>query len=223
MALSVPLSLLQFPGQLFDADGDPLAGGWLQFYTAGTTSPEDVFADVQGDATLPNPVEMDSSGYATVFLGPTLYDVVVYEANLDDPTIPGAELYTIEGVGDPGQIVFAALGNTLAAGSQNVVSGYQVLSTDQLVTVASTGGANPCVIQLPPASDRSSDNNGSGLPLGIKNLGVLPLAVTPDGADTIETLAAVYTVPAAASPLYPTIWMVSDGESAWYILGGIGI
>lgn len=216
MALSVPLALLQFPGQFFDLEGNPLAGGFLQFYLAGTTTPQDVWHDVNGDAAWTNPVELDSSGFATIFLSPTLYDVVVSDAD-------SVELYTIEGVGDPGQIVFSALGNTLSQGSENVVSGYQVLSTDQLVTVASTGGPNPCVIQLPPASERSSDANGNGLPLTIKNLGVLPLAVTPDGADTIDSLAAVYTVPAAASPLYPSVLLVSDGESAWWILASHGI
>lgn len=218
MPLSVPLSLLVFPGQMFDLEGAPLAGGFLSFLLAGTSTPEPVYHDCNGDSAWTEPVELDSSGYMTggVFLSPTLYDVVVSDAD-------SVELYTIEGVGNPGQIVFAGLGNTLAAGSQNVVSGYQVLSTDQLVTVNSTGGATPCVIQLPAASDRSSVGLNNGLMLTIKNLGIIALAITPAGADTIEDIAAAYTVPAAASPLFPTIMLASNGESAWYILGGIGI
>ena len=218
MALSVPLSLLDFPGQFFDLSGNPLADGFLQFNLAGTTTPEDVFHDVNGDAAWTNPVELDSSGFATggIFLSPTLYDVVV----MDSTT---AELYTIEGVGNPGQIVFAGLGTTLATGSQNVVSGYQVLSTDQFVTVNSTGGANPCVIQLPPASDRATTANGNGLPLTIKNLGNIALAVTPDGSDTIEVDNAAYTVGASTTPLFKSILLVSDGSSAWWILASHGI
>ena len=217
MALSVPLSLLDFPGQFFDLEGNPLAGGFLQFYLAGTTTPEDIFHDVNGDAAWTNPVELDSSGFATggIFLSPTLYDVVVMDSTL-------VELYTIEGVGNPGQIVFAGLGTTLATGSQNVVSGYQVLSTDQFVTVNSTGGPNPCVIQLPAASDRAAVGTNNGLPLTIKNLGVLPLAITPNGADTIEVNNAVYTLAASADPLYRSVLMVSDGSSAWWILAGHG-
>jgi len=224
MALTVPLSLLDFPGYLTDDDGAPLNGGWMQFYIAGTTTPLDTYADVNGDATNTNPLQVDSSGRYVVFLSnASLYDIVVYEASLVDPDIPGAELYTREGVGNPGAIVYAALGNTLATGSANVVSGYQVLSTDQLVTVASTGGANPCVIQLPPASDRASADNGNGLPLTVKNLGTIAISLTPDGADTIDTLAAVYTIPAGASPLFPSVFIVSDGESAWTILASHGI
>lgn len=213
---SVPLGLLQFPGYFTDLDGLPLAGGFLQFYLAGTTTPEDVFADVLGAATLTNPVELDASGFKQIFLGPTLYDVVVMDST-------SVELYTVSGVGDPGQIVFAGLGTTLATGSQNVTSGYSVLSTDNLVTVASTGGANPCIINLPAASMRVAGGANSGLPITIKNMGNVALAVTPAGADTIEGIAAAYTVALSASPLFRTIMLVSDGSSAWWILGGIGV
>lgn len=217
MALSVPFSLLQFPGQFFDLDGAPLAAGSLQFYAAGTTTPQDVYADCNGDATLTNPVTLDSSGFAQIFLGSAgLYDVVVSDST-------AVELYTIEGVGNPGQILFAGLGNVLAQGSQNVTSGYSVLSTDNLVTVNSTGGANPCIINLPAASTRSTTGTNSGMVLTIKNLGAIPLAVTPNGADTIDVNNAAYTVPAAVDPLYPSIMLVSDQTSAWWILGGIGI
>jgi hypothetical protein len=216
MALTVPLSLVQFPGQFFDLQGNPLSGGFLTFYDAGTTTLSTIWADVNAAATLTNPVTLDSSGFAQVFLGPQLYDVKVSDSN-------SVELYTVSGVGNSGQIVFAALGTTMATGSQNVTSGYTVLSTDQLVTVASTGGANPCIINLPKASVRSDANGGNGLPVTIKNLGNIALHVTPNGADTIDAVSGAYTVAASTSPLYRTITLVSDGNSAWWILGGIGV
>ncbi len=216
MSLTVPLALVQFPGYFTDLNGQPLAGGFLQFYLAGTVSPQDIYADVNGDATLTNPVELDASGFKQIFLGPTLYDVVVMDAD-------SVELYTVSGVGDPGQIVFAGLGTILATGSQNVVSGYSVLSTDNLVTCASTGGANPCIINLPAASTRAATGVNSGLPITIKNMGNVPLAVTPAGADTIDGIAAAYAVAASSSPLFRTIELVSDGSSAWWIIGGIGV
>lgn len=217
MASTVPLSLLQFPGQFFDPrDGTMLAGGKLQFYQAGTTTPGTVYADVNGTATLTNPVVLDTSGMAQIFLGPLLYDVVVSDTL-------SVQLYTVEGVGDPGQIVFTGLGNTFAQGSINQTSGYTVLSTDNLVTMASTGGANPCIVNLPAASVRSTLNAGNGLPLTIKNVGNVPLAVTPHGSDTIDLVNAAYTVGASTFPLLKTITLVSDGNSAWYITGGIGV
>ena len=98
-----------------------------------------------------------------------------------------------------------------------------MLSTDNLVTVNSTGGANPCIINLPAASTRSTTGTNSGMVLTIKNLGAIPLAVTPNGSDTIDVNNAAYTVPAAVDPLYPSIMLVSDQTSAWWIIGGIGI
>ena len=53
-------------------------------------------------------------------------------------------------------------------------------------------------------------------------MGTVPLALTPAGADTFESLAAPYAVPAASSPLFPTVTASSDGSSAWWITGGIG-
>jgi hypothetical protein len=104
----------------------------------------------------------------------------------------------------------------LSEGGKEVVSGYTVLTTDRLVTVDSTGGPNPCVINLPAASEATQ-------PLVIKNLGTVALAVTPNGADTIDTLASAYTVPVSATPVFPSIQMVPDGTSAWYILASHGL
>lgn len=216
MSLTTPLSLLQFPGQYFDTLGNPLAGGLIYFFEAGTSTPLNTYADVNMDAANTNPVVLDSSGFATIFLLPELYDVFVHDST-------DTLIYSRLGVGNPGQIVYAGLGNTLATGATNVTSGYSVLSTDQLVTVASTGGANPCIINLPTAATRSSTNGGNGLPLTIKNLGTIPLHVTPSGADTIEGIAGAYTVAASASPLFRTITLVSTGQSAWWITGGIGV
>jgi hypothetical protein len=213
----VPLSLLQFPGYFTDLDGEPLASGFLLFYIAGGTTPGVVYADNQGAASLTNPVQLDSSGFAQVFLSSAyLYDVVVKDST-------SVALYTVSGVGNPAQIAFAGLGNILAEGAKNVVSGYSILSTDNLVTVNSTGGANPCIVNLPAASTRSTTGTGSGMPLVIKNMGNIALAVTPAGSDTIEGIAAVYAVALSASPLFRTIRLLSDGASAWWIDGGIGV
>jgi hypothetical protein len=218
MALSVPLQLIAFPDFFTDLDGAPLASGFIQFNIAGTTTPGVIYADDQGDATTVNPAQLDSSGFLGEVYGSNayLYDVAVLDST-------STQLYTRRGVGNPVGIAFSGLGNLLAQGSLNVSSGYSVLSTDNLVTVASTGGANPCIINLPAASTRSTADAGSGMLLIIKNLGNVPLAVTPAGADTVETIAAAYAVPAASSPLFPTIMLASDGESAWYVVGGIGV
>jgi hypothetical protein len=223
MALSVPLSLLQFPGYFTDLDGDPLASGWLTFYAAGTTDLQDIFGDCNGDSNLVNPFQLDSSGFGQVFLGSAgLYDVVVSAFEVTTPTVPGAELYTVEGVGNPGQILFAGLGNVLAEGSKNVDSGYAVLSTDNLVTVTNVSNTDPWIVQLPAAATRSTTGNGSGMPLVIKNLSAKAGHIVAAGADTVDNSAA-YVIPAAASPLYPSVILYSDADSVWWVAAGVGI
>src|SRR5882724_8387448 len=107
MALTVPLAMFQFSMPSIKLDGDLNAGGFLQFYAAGTTTPEDIFHDVNASASWTNPVELDSSGFAQIWVSPMLYDIVFMDSN-------SVELFTIEGWGDPGQIVYAGLGTTLA-------------------------------------------------------------------------------------------------------------
>jgi hypothetical protein len=213
----VPLSLLQFPGYFTDLDGEPLASGFLLFYIAGTTTNGVVYADNQGLATLTNPVQLDSSGFAQVFLSSAyLYDVVVKDST-------SVALYTVSVVGNPAQIAFAGLGNILAEGAKNVTSGYSILSTDNLVTVNSTGGPSPALVNLPSATTRSTAGTGSGFQITIKNMGNVPLSIVPAGSDAIEGIAAAYAVAASASPLFRTVTLVSDGASAFWIIGGIGI
>jgi len=73
MATDVPGSLLGAPHlQLFTNDGLPAAGHLLYFYEAGSSTPKDTYSDVDlaiGHANT-NPVELDASGRAVVFLAP---------------------------------------------------------------------------------------------------------------------------------------------------------
>jgi hypothetical protein len=54
--------------QFFDNNGDPLSNGKLFAYFAGTTTPKATFTTEDGDIQNPNPVVLDSSGRATVFI-----------------------------------------------------------------------------------------------------------------------------------------------------------
>ena len=54
--------------QFNDDDGNPLSGGKLYTYAAGTTTPQATYTDAGGLTQNANPVVLDSSGRATVFL-----------------------------------------------------------------------------------------------------------------------------------------------------------
>lgn len=65
-----------------DANGDPLAGGKIYTYQAGTTTPQATYTDAGGLTPNANPVVLDASGYAAMWLDPTLsYKFVIKDAN----------------------------------------------------------------------------------------------------------------------------------------------
>lgn len=65
MAVSVVLSPIGGSGQQFtDANGNPLAGGKLYSYAAGTTAPLATYTSIAGDVANTNPIILDSAGRA---------------------------------------------------------------------------------------------------------------------------------------------------------------
>lgn len=209
--MSLPYALMPVCRQQFcDENGDPYAGGTLYYYTAGSSTPKGVYADANGSVSLGTSVTLDAGGYApALFFDRGGYKVVLKDAD-------GAEVWTVDGAEDVATTFFDELGTELSDGARDVASGYIVLSTDRFITVASTGGPNPCLITLPAATDHT-------MPIGIKNMGTVALGVYPTGGDTIDGINDKYTVPAAATPLFPCVWLVSDGSSAWFIVASHGI
>lgn len=61
----------------FDNNGDPLIGGKLYVYTAGTTTLATTYSDANGLVPNSNPVILDAGGRATVFLAPGSYKFVL--------------------------------------------------------------------------------------------------------------------------------------------------
>jgi hypothetical protein len=57
--------------QFFDQNGDPLSGGSIEWFAAGTQNRVSIFADVALDVPLPNPVPLDAAGRPRTGSGPT--------------------------------------------------------------------------------------------------------------------------------------------------------
>lgn len=57
--------------QFFDDNGDPLAGGFLYAFQAGTSTPQATYTDSSLSTPNTNPVELDSAGRAVIYLSPT--------------------------------------------------------------------------------------------------------------------------------------------------------
>lgn len=84
--------------QFFDTNGEPLAGGMIYSYEAGTTTPQATYTDATGDTPNTNPVILDSTGSAQIWMAPSSYKFVIADANnnvirtVDDVVQPGSDV-----------------------------------------------------------------------------------------------------------------------------------
>lgn len=85
--------------QFFDSNGDPLAGGLLYTYTAGTTTPAATYTSSTGSTANSNPIVLDSAGRtpAQIWLDSTSsYKLILKDSNLvqifSNDNIPGFTL-----------------------------------------------------------------------------------------------------------------------------------
>lgn len=88
-----------------DANGDPLAGGKVYFYQAGTTTPQAAYSDSTGTTPLANPLTLDANGAASFWLKAGL----VYKINVTSATGVHQANWPIDNVlADPGADSFNA-------------------------------------------------------------------------------------------------------------------
>ena len=73
MASLTPSPFMQF----MDANGEPLVAGKLYTYASGTTTPLATYTDATGTVANTNPVILDTTGSAAVWLGTSLYTFVL--------------------------------------------------------------------------------------------------------------------------------------------------
>lgn len=61
-----------FRQQFFDSNGNPLSGGNLYTYQAGTTTAQATYTDETGNTPNTNPIVLDANGAAAIWLDPSL-------------------------------------------------------------------------------------------------------------------------------------------------------
>ena len=97
----VPVALLPNPRiTFFDGNGLALQNGCIAFYNAGTSTPAPIYSDFTGTFQLPNPLTLDSSGSATVWLANQSYKVVA-STGVSGQTCassPGIQLWVVDNV-----------------------------------------------------------------------------------------------------------------------------
>ena len=112
--------------QFFDANGNPLVGGKLYTYAAGTTTPQATYTDYNGATANTNPVIFNSRGEAAVWCGASRYYMELKDAN--DTLIWTAD--NVNGVNGPTLAV-------LAASNGATLIGYTPTDTNVTETVNS--------------------------------------------------------------------------------------
>lgn len=65
----------------FDADGNPLAGGFVFTFAAGSNTPQATYTDFSGTVQNTNPVVLDAAGRAAIWFTAQSYKIVVQDAN----------------------------------------------------------------------------------------------------------------------------------------------
>lgn len=135
-------------------DGKLLRGGRIYFYESGTTTPKSIYADTELTIELTNPVVLDASGAADIFLGDGAYRVLIQDSNGVQVRPP---LDGIVGTGGSG-----GLGGDVKTKSFLTYDGLRTLTTvPDLVYVAgrtSEGDGGQGWFQLVPASTLIDDD-----------------------------------------------------------------
>ena len=78
--------------QFFNNSGQPLIGGLLYTYEAGTSTPSETFTSSSGDTLNTNPIILDGRGEANVWLGPSPYKFRLCDSS-------NAVIWTVDNVG----------------------------------------------------------------------------------------------------------------------------
>jgi hypothetical protein len=162
--------------QNFDSNGDPLVGGRLYTYAAGTTTSQATYTDSTGSAANTNPIILDARGEANVWIDPGLsYKYVLKDAN--DVTI-----WTVDNIRDINESVASWCGT--AGGSANAL----VLTPNIVATSYFAGQTFRFLASAANTGATTVDVSG----LGAKNIQFYGTALTADCIGAGDMIVIVY-------------------------------
>ena len=167
MATIAPYTFTQY----LDNNGDPLAGGKLYTYDAGTTTPKASYTDETEDTANANPIILDANGRANIWLGSGNYKLVLFTA--DDVLIQSVD--NVAGQSTGGIVSYGISTNTAVTELYDSANIYV------------TGATTLTLLPVADAEDGFSFyvyNDGSGL-----------VTIDPDASETINGASALVLVP----------------------------
>lgn len=173
--------------QEHDNNGDPLAGGKVYTYEAGTSTPKSTYTDSTGSSLNSNPVILDSAGRASIWLGDGGYKFIIKTS--DDVTID-----TRDNIGGSATYAFGddvfdlSVTTPITAVHRNAVLICTGTITLNLLSVATAG---------------------EGFYFTVYNYGSGVVTIDPSASETVND-AATLAIPAGASAI-----IICDGDE-WY-------
>lgn len=209
--------------QFFDANGNPLVGGKLYTYAAGTTTPLATYTDSSAGTPNTNPIILNSRGEANVWLSNTTYkfvlktsaDVEIWTVDNISNAINTSQILASGGSASDPPYTFATDNDTgmyLAAVGQLglTVNGTPVLrSTPTVMTIGQSGGSNDVDVTM--YGDLTLGGNAKTTPV------VVTFSAT---AMTVNcSLSNVFTTTFTANvTVAPTLSNPGDGQTInWFI------
>jgi hypothetical protein len=105
-----------------DAAGEPLVGGQLYTYIAGTTTLQATYTDSTAATANTNPIILDSRGEANVWLGGAIYKFVLRDAD-------GALIWTVDNISAPTAAVSPVLSGNVTIDSNTPSPALQITQT----------------------------------------------------------------------------------------------
>lgn len=155
--------LTPFPtGQELDNNGDPLSGGTVEFYEAGTSTPKTAYSSEDESVALANPFTLDSNGRGEIWLGSGAYKIVLKDSLGN----------TIDQRDD---VVGVALGEAV---SYDVTTNTTITSVYNNSRIYANGSLT---LSLLAAADA-----GDGFEFIVKNIGSNDVIIDPDLSETID-------------------------------------
>jgi hypothetical protein len=173
-----------------DADGNPLAGGRLFTFEAGTSTPKATYTTKAGTIANANPVILDANGYADVWL-----DTGGYKFRLENAAgVLQREADNIDGGASTGfasQVVSRSSSFSLSVNDRNFVIVCTSAITASLLPAATAG---------------------DGFIAVIVNLSSGNVTIDPDGSETINNASTLVITPGNSAT-------ISTDGTEWYAFG----
>lgn len=156
-----------------DANGNPLSGGKLETYIAGTTTPLATYSDAALTTPHANPVILNAAGRATIYLSPTAYKFVLKDSL-------GNTIYTVDNVA--ATPTFGSASDVTGVAGEALSARDAVILSDGSSDAGGAGAAGKWVKADADFAIRSSRALA---------VGVVPAAISNGASGTIRVLGVV--------------------------------